>query len=272
VLAMQDNPARAWTEEELVAALQAQGARYHHLHPFHVRMNAGELSPDEIQRWVANRYYYQKCIPLKDAAILSNCPDMAVRREWVQRILDHDGVAPVPGGTSGPGAHGTVADGPDPAGGSRGAPAGGGIEKWLRLGEAVGLSREQLEGERQVLPGVRFAVDAYVVFCRTRPWIEAVASSLTELFGPDAIRVRLAALERHYPWIERAGLAYFRDRLDQAPRDARYALGLVLRHCRTREQQARAVAALALKCDILWAQLDAIERGDTRPAAARAAP
>jgi pyrroloquinoline-quinone synthase len=232
--------ATPWTAEELVERLRAQGTRYHNLHPFHLRMDAGELTREELQRWVANRFYYQECIPIKDAAILSNCPEVEVRREWIQRIVDHDGTA-----------EGT-----------------GGIESWLRLGEALGVTREELVSERHVLPGVRFAVDAYVTFARQRPWIEAVASSLTELFGPGAIKVRLAALERHYAWIDPAGLQYFRDRLVQAPRDADYALRLVVDRCRTREQQDRAVAALRFKTEVLWAQLEAIERGDTQPRAA----
>ena len=155
--------------EQFVARLRAQGTRYHNLHPFHRRMDAGELTREELQRWVSNRFYYQKCIPLKDAAIMSNCPEVAVRREWIQRIIDHDGTS----------------DGT------------GGIESWLRLGEALAVTRAELESERGVLPGVRYAVDAYVNFARQRPWIEAVASSLTELFGPAAIRIRLEALERH---------------------------------------------------------------------------
>jgi pyrroloquinoline-quinone synthase len=229
-----------WARDEFVAQLRAQGSRYHNLHPFHMRMDAGELDRDELRRWVANRFYYQRCIPLKDAAILSNCDEVAVRRVWIQRILDHDGTA-----------------------------AGrGGIESWLRLGEALGVGREELESERRVLPGVRYAVDAYVNFARSRPWIEAVASSLTELFGPAAIRVRVAALEAHYPWIDPAGLEYFRSRLDQAPRDADHALGLVVERCVTRERQERAVAALKFKTEVLWAQLEAIERGDTQPEAA----
>jgi pyrroloquinoline-quinone synthase len=232
--------ATALTPEELVERLRGQGTRYHNLHPFHVRMDAGELTREELQRWVANRLYYQVCIPLKDAAILSNCPEVEVRREWIQRIVDHDGTA----------------DG------------AGGIESWLRLGEALGVTRDELLSERRVLPAVRFAVDAYVSFARSKPWIEAVASSLTELFGPSAIRVRLAALEAHYPWIEPAGLQYFRDRLVQAPRDADYALRLVVERCVTREQQECAVAALKFKTEVLWAQLEAIERGDTQPPAA----
>jgi pyrroloquinoline-quinone synthase len=235
---------RVATREDFVAELRAQGARYHNLHPFHQRMDGGELSRDELQRWVTNRFYYQKCIPLKDAAILSNCPEVAVRREWIQRIVDHDGRA-----------EGT-----------------GGIESWLRLGEALGVSREELESERGVLPPVRYAVDAYVNFARQRPWIEAVASSLTELFGPAAIRVRLAALERHYRWIDPEGLEYFRTRLVKAPRDADYALALTVERCHTREQQQAAIAALRFKTEMLWAQLDAIERGDSQASPPAPAP
>jgi pyrroloquinoline-quinone synthase len=223
----------------LVAALRAQGGRYHDLHPFHVRMNTGQLSRAELQRWVVNRYAYQAAIPRKDAAILSNCPEPAVRREWIQRVIDHDGVEE----------------------------GSGGIESWLRLGEALGVPRAEIQSERDVLPGVRYAVDAYIVFCRTRPWVIAVASSLTELFGPAAIRVRLEGMEHHYPWIDPAGLDYFRTRLQQAPRDAQYALELVVQRCTTRELQDEAVAALSFKCDMLWAQLEAIEAGDTRPEA-----
>jgi pyrroloquinoline-quinone synthase len=224
---------------ELSARLRAQARRYHNLHPFHRRMDAGELSPEELQRWVANRFYYQRAIPVKDAAIISNCREVEVRREWIKRIIDHDGTG-----------EGT-----------------GGIESWLRLGEALGVSREELLSERRVLPAVRYAVDAYVNFAREKPWIESVASSLTELFGPDAIRVRVAALELHYSWIDPAGLEYFRTRLVQAPRDADYALQLVVDRCTTPEQQDAAVAALRFKTELLWAQLDAIERGDTQPPA-----
>ena len=222
---------------DFVDRLRAQGARYHNLHPFHVRMDAGELSREELQRWVANRFYYQKCIPLKDAAILANCPDVEVRRQWIQRIIDHDGPTEGTGGT----------------------------ESWLRLGESLGVSRDELTSEAGVLPGVRYAVDAYVNFARQRPWIEAVASSLTELFGPGAMKVRLEALERHYAWIDPAGLEYFRTRLVQAPRDAQYALDLTVERCTTPEQQDAAVAALRFKTEVLWAQLDAIDRGDTQP-------
>ena len=222
----------ATATDEFVAALREQSRRYHDQHPFHRRMNEGELGREQIRCWVANRFAYQAAIPRKDAAILANCPDRQVRRRWIRRIHDHDGTA----------------DGE------------GGIEAWLRLGEAVGLGREEMEDQRHVVPGVRFAVDAYVTFARTRPWVEAVASSLTELFAPDLMAERLAAFERHYTWIDPQGLAYFRARLTQAPRDSAHALEVVTEHCRTPETRAAALAALSFKCDVLWSMLDAIDR------------
>ena len=222
----------ATATDEFVAALREQSRRYHDQHPFSRRMNEGELGREQIRCWVANRFAYQAAIPRKDAAILANCPDRQVRRRWIRRIHDHDGTI----------------DGE------------GGIEAWLRLGEAVGLGREEMEDQRHVVPGVRFAVDAYVTFARTRPWVEAVASSLTELFAPDLMAERLAAFERHYTWIDPQGLAYFRARLTQAPRDSAHALEVVTEHCRTPESQAAALAALSFKCDVLWSMLDAIDR------------
>src|SRR5262249_8454070 len=167
---------------------------------------------------------------IKDAAILSNCPYPEVRRRWIQRVLDHDGDAAGRGGT----------------------------ETWLRLADAVGLKREDVIDEHLVLPSVRFAADAYVTFARTRPWIEGVASSLTELFAPDLMAERLAAFERYYAWVDPEGLAYFRARLTLAPRDAEHAIELVKRHCTTREQQNKAIHALAFKCDVLWSILEGI--------------
>jgi pyrroloquinoline-quinone synthase len=218
--------------ESFVGALRAQSERYHSRHPFHERMNEGLLGRPQIRGWVANRFYYQENIPRKDAAILANCPDRGVRRRWIRRIHDHDGTEE----------------------------GEGGIEAWLRLGEAVGLTREEMWDGRHVVPGVRFAVDAYVNFARTRPWVEAVASSLTELFAPDLMSERLAAFERFYTWIDPAGLAYFRARITQAPLDSEHALEVVTEHCRTPEEQARAVAALSFKSDVLWSMLDAIDR------------
>src|SRR5713101_2462551 len=201
-----------WDRETFVENLRAVGARaYHDKHPFHVAMNEGRLSPEALRGWVANRFYYQRNIPLKDAAILSNCPVREVRRIWIHRILDHDGL--IQGGR-------TSRDAGD------GAPAGarpaneGGIEAWLRLGEACGLSRDELISDRHLLAGVRFAVDAYVNFARTQPWPIAIASSLTELFAPDLMAARLAAFEKFYSWIDPRGLDYFRRRVAQARGDA----------------------------------------------------
>lgn len=218
------------THDEFIAALKKQAERYYHTHPFHIDMNAGKLSKHQIQIWVANRFYYQKSIPLKDAAIISNCPEISVRRIWLQRILDHDG---------------TTVD-------------QGGIEDWLKLAEATGVSREEVLDERHLVPGVRFSVDAYVNFARTRPWVEAVASSLTELFAPALMKERIDAFEQHYDWIDNNGLTYLRNRLQQGPRDAAHAINIVVQHCHTHEQQERAIAALIFKCDVLWSMLDAI--------------
>jgi pyrroloquinoline-quinone synthase len=224
------NPA-PWPTDEFLAQLRVVGdSSYHDKHPFHVLMNEGKLNRDQIQGWVANRFYYQTQIPIKDAAILSNCPERELRRVWIQRIMDHDG---------------TDND-------------IGGIEKWLRLGEAVGLQREELLSHSQLLPGVRYAVDAYVTFCRTRPWIIAMSSSLTELFAPSLMARRITAFEQHYPWVKEEGLRYFRGRLTQAPRDSDFALALVLERCQTRDSQEQAVAALKFKCELLWAMLDAM--------------
>lgn len=210
--------------------LRAFSTSYYAHHPFHQLMHEGRLTRRQLQGWVANRLAYQRAIPRKDAAIISNCPDPEVRREWMQRIVDHDGTEP---GT-------------------------GGIEMWIRLGVALGVPREEMEDERHVLPGVRFAAESYVTFCKTRPWIEAVASSLTELFAPDLMRRRIAAFPQHYPWVRSEGLAYFRSRLVQAPRDSQQGLRLVQEHCTTSESQGRAFEALAFKLEMLWVMIDTI--------------
>ena len=217
--------------EAFVAKLRAVGGRaYHDKHPFHVAMNEGRISPEALRGWVANRFYYQCNIPIKDAAILSNCPRREVRRAWIHRILDHDGTPENEGG----------------------------IEAWLRLGEACGLSRDELMQERHLKPGTRFAVDAYVNFARTQPWPVAIASSLTELFAPDLMAARLAAFEMHYRWIDPSGLDYFRRRVTQARRDSDEALAITLEHCNTPELQREAERALQFKCDVLWSMLEAI--------------
>jgi len=219
------------TREEFLARLEAVGTHsYHHLHPFHVRMNAGELDKNGIQLWVANRFYYQKNIPLKDAAILANCPMREVRQKWIKRIIDHDGTTEQEGG----------------------------IEKWMRLGIACGLSSEAMMDERYVRAGVRFAVDAYVNFARTQPWPIAIASSLTELFAPDLMAKRLDAFHNYYTWIASDGLDYFRTRLVQAAEDSEFALDVTLKYCADRRMQEAAINALRFKCDILWSMLDAL--------------
>ncbi|WP_435887750.1 pyrroloquinoline-quinone synthase PqqC [Streptomyces chartreusis] len=232
-----DGAAAPWTATEFTGRLRAvTAARYHDRHPFNLRMHKGELAPAELRRWIANRFHYQRHIPVKDALILAKLERPAPRRAWLRRIRDHDGTAE----------------------------GEGGIERWLRLGEAAGLDREALWDTSRALPGVRLAVDGYVNFCRLSPVVEAVAASLTELSAPDLMRTRIAAFETHYPWIDPAGLAYFRTRVGQGARDGEEALALVLERARTREQQERAVAALAFKCDVLWALLDAVDRGEGR--------
>src|SRR6266511_2815378 len=206
-----------WDRETFLENLRVIGARaYHDKHPFHATMNEGRLSPEDLRGWVANRFYYQRNIPIKDAAILSNCPLREVRRVWIRRILDHDGTSEHEGGI------------------------------------------EELLQNRLLKPGVHFAVDAYVNFARTQPWPIAVASSLTELFAPDLMALRLAAFEKYYSWIDSRGLDYFRRRVTQARCDSDEALAITLNHCNTPELQRDAVRALEFKCDVLWSMLDAI--------------
>ena len=249
-----------WDRETFVEKLRAIGARaYHDKHPFHVAMNEGHLSPEAVRGWVANRFYYQRNIPVKDAAILSNCPVREVRRVWIHRILDHDGL--LPRAVESAVLSGERAD-PDAlrtAHATANAPSNeGGIEAWLRLGEACGLPRAELIEDRHLRPGVRFAVDAYVNLARTKPWPVAIASSLTELFAPDLMKRRLAAFEKFYSWIDPRGLDYFRRRVTQAQRDSNEALAITLEYCNTPELQREAVRALEFKCDVLWSILDAI--------------
>lgn len=211
-------------------ALRDKGAFYHIHHPYHIAMHDGSATREQIQGWVANRFYYQTSIPLKDAAIMANCPDPDTRRKWVQRILDHDGYQDQDGG----------------------------IEAWLQLGDAVGLSREALISQRHVLPGVRFAVDAYLNFARRASWQEAACSSLTELFAPHIHQSRLDSWPQNYPWIDERGYHYFRSRLSQANRDVEHGLALALEFCNTAEKQNRMLEILQFKLDILWTMLDAM--------------
>ncbi|WP_406633458.1 pyrroloquinoline-quinone synthase PqqC [Amycolatopsis sp. WGS_07] len=217
---------------EFTGALRALDRRYWGSHPFHQRMHAGELTQRELKLWAANRWYYQCVLPRKDAAIISNCPIPEIRRTWLDRIVYHDGAAE----------------------------GEGGAERWLRLCAAVGLERAEVLDERHVAPGVRFAVDAYVTFARTKPWVEGVASGLTEMFAGHLMQQRVADVLANYSWISRDDLAYFTNRIDKVSGEGKDTLDIVVRYCVTREQQEKAVAALSFKCDVLWSMLDAIER------------
>src|SRR5579863_2916124 len=225
------------SREELRAQLQEVGReRYHHRHPFHLMMHEGRLNRGQLQAWALNRYYYQSRIPMKDAIILSRSEDRDFRVAWRKRIIDHDGDANTDGG----------------------------IERWLKLGEATGLSRDSVRRGEGVLPATRYAVDAYLDLVKNRTFLEAVASSLTELFSRDLIALRMDALRKHYPWLS-GGLDYFTARLDQAPEDARFAFDWVADNAHTRAEQDSAIAALTRKCDILWAQLDSLHFAYVQP-------
>ena len=224
-----------WSREEFENKLRERGRGYHIYHPFHVLMYEGKLTREQLQCWVANRFYYQIAIPIKDAAILSNCWDREIRRGWIQRIFDHDG-------------SGHINEGGE-----------GGIEAWIQLGESVGLSREDVTSLKLVSPAAKFAVDAYINFARQRPWQEAVCSSLTELFAPHIHQQRIDAWPEKYPWIKPEGMIYFKNRLTQARRDVKQGLDVTLEHFgQSREMQERACEILQFKLDVLWALADAI--------------
>jgi pyrroloquinoline quinone biosynthesis protein D len=230
---------RLLSPDELEAALRAIGdARYHNRHPFHKLMNAGKLTKGQLQAWSLNRYYYQSMIPIKDAVILSRMEDAAMRRIWRQRIVDHDG------------------DSDDK----------GGIARWIALTDGLGLERDYVMLGKGILPATRFAVDAYVNFVRVKPMLEAIASSLTEMFSPETIGERVHGMLAHYDFLNPSVLAYFEKRLTQAPRDADFALDYVKTHAKTHAQQQAVLDALSFKCDVLWAQLDALNHAYVTPA------
>ena len=231
--------------EGLEQRLRAVGAaRYHDKHPFHARLHAGGCTKAQVQAWALNRYYYQSRIPIKDAAILARIEDPALRRAWRQRLVDHDGERE----------------------------GDGGIARWLTLTDALGLDRAAVAAAQGVLPATRFAVDAYVQFVRERSLLEAIASSLTELFSPDIIRNRVAGMLAHYDFITPEALAYFTARPAQAGRDVDVALAYVKAHARTPEAQVAVLAALEFKCDVLWAMLDALEHAYGEPGQKRIPP
>jgi len=228
---------RVLSPGELKARLRQVGEeRYHHRHPFHLMMHEGQLSRGQLQAWALNRHYYQSIIPIKDSIILSRSVDPDFRRVWRKRVVDHDGDATQEGG----------------------------IERWIKLAEATGLERQRVLRGEEVLPATRYAVDAYLSLVRNRSFLEAVASSLTELFSRDLIALRMDRMRQHYPWLS-GGLDYFTARLDQAPEDARFALQWVTENARTRPEQEMAIAALQEKCNILWAQLDALHFAYVQP-------
>ena len=211
--------------------LRAIGAeRYHDKHPFHDMLHSGRCTPEQVRAWVINRYYYQSRIPMKDAAFMSRISDPALRRAWRSRIEDHDGTNEHDGG----------------------------IARWLRLAEAVGLDPDYVASERGIMAATTFAVDAYVRFVREMPMLDAVASSLTELFAPKIHSQRIEGLLKHYDFANESSLAYFSTRLKQAPKDVAFGLAYVLDHADTLEKQDAAAAALTFKTDVLWAQLDAL--------------
>jgi len=222
---------RLLTPDELEVELRAIGAvRYHHLHPFHKLLHGGKLTKPQVQAWALNRYYYQVMIPIKDAHALTHLPTAELRREWRRRIIDHDGDR-----------EGT-----------------GGIERWLKLAEGVGLDRAYVQSTEGILPGTRFAVEAYVNFVRDKPILEGIASSLTEMFSPGIIADRVQGMLANYSFITEATLAYFTPRLTQAPQDVDFALRYVKAEAKTRADQEKVLAALRFKCDVLWSQLDAL--------------
>jgi pyrroloquinoline-quinone synthase len=223
---------------ELHAELRAIGAeRYHNLHPFHRMMRDGQLTRGQVQAWALNRYYYQSRIPAKDATLIARLPTSELRRSWRSRLVDHDGSEP----------------------------GEGGVARWLKLAEGVGLDPGYVESTAGLLPATRFAVDAYVAFVRDRSLLEAVASSLTEMFSPNIIAERVSGMLANYDWITKETLAYFTPRLTQAPKDVDFALDYVGEHARTRAEQEQVLGALRYKCDILWAQLDALHHAYVEP-------
>jgi coenzyme PQQ biosynthesis protein C len=226
------------TPDELEAALRDIGARrYHRLHPFHKLLHGGKCTKGQVQAWALNRYYYQAMIPIKDASLIARCEDSAIRREWRSRLVDHDG------------------EGDDD----------GGIARWLRLTDGLGLDRDYVMSLRGLLPATRFAVDAYVRFVREKSLLEAIASSLTEMFSPQIITERVDGMLASYPFVTRATLAYFDKRPPQAARDADFALEYCKTNARTPEQQQGVLAALEFKCSVLWAMCDALHHAYVEP-------
>lgn len=221
-----------WTFDELTGEIEkVLDANYHHKHPFNLKMHDGTLSKEQLRGWVANRFYYQQMIPVKDCLLMSKMP-AHYRRMWIARVIYHDGPEPDQGG----------------------------LEAWLALGDAVGVDRKKMLDDSMLLPGVKFATDAYVDFCRDKPWIEGVSSSLTEMFAHSIMKIRTIAFEQHYPWVSPDGLAYFRSRNRQANAEADNALQILNEVVDSRALQNKVLDAVRFKCSVLWALLDAVEK------------
>ncbi|MCC6919212.1 MAG: pyrroloquinoline-quinone synthase PqqC [Alphaproteobacteria bacterium] len=226
---------------EFEAALRAIGAeRYHDKHPFHRLLHSGRLNKAQVQAWALNRYVYQAHIPIKDAALIARCPDSALRKAWRSRLADHDGDDTRPGG----------------------------IARWLKMTDALGLDRELVTSMRAALPGTLFAVEAYVRFVRERTLLEAVASSLTELFAPKIISERVEGMLANYAFVDQEALAYFAPRLTEAPQDSAFALAYCIEHATTRAEQESVLEALRFKCGVLWSMLDTLYFAYVDPAVA----
>jgi coenzyme PQQ biosynthesis protein C len=228
----------ALSAAELETRLRDIGARrYHRLHPFHKLLHGGACSKGQVQAWALNRYYYQATIPIKDASLIARCEDSSIRREWRSRLVDHDGARE----------------------------GEGGIARWLKLTDGLGLDRAYVTSLQGLLPATRFAVDAYVNFVREKTLLEAIASSLTELFSPEIISERVEGMLKSYDFVTAETLAYFSQRPPQAERDSRFALDFVKQHARTAETQRSVLSALEFKCDVLWAMLDALYHSYVAP-------
>jgi coenzyme PQQ biosynthesis protein C len=222
-----------WSIEDFEAEMRAVGpARYHDLHPFHKMLHGGKLNRDQVAAWALNRYCYQEAIPRKDAAFMSRVHDRDLRREWIHRIQDHDGTPPE---------------------------EEGGIERWLILTDCLGFDRDYVTSMHGALPATRFAVEAYVRFVVEQPLVVAAASSLTELFAPSIHKERISGMLANYDFMNDSVMAYFKRRLSQAPRDANFTFEFVKQNARTRAEQEACVNAIKFKCDVLWAQLDALQ-------------
>lgn len=228
-----------YTEAEFLEQLNQIGeTRYHSLHPFHQLLHNGHLNHGQVQAWALNRYYYQWSIPRKDLALMARIDNLELRRAWRSRVIDHEGDV----------------DGV------------GGIGRYLQLCERLELDLDYVRSLKGLLPATRFAVDGYINFVQSRSTLEAIASSLTELYAPAIHKARIAGLSRHYDWADDYALAYFKKRIAEATRDVDFGRAWILQYARTRSQQEAVLDAVRFKTDVLWSQLDALYSAYVAPA------